>query len=66
MTELQNKFISFIASKTMRNYLSQMINEGSWIPSAEDMATTVYQSDKNIFKKSDFFRLLIEFKITIT
>lgn len=63
MTELQREFISFIPSKTMRDYLSQMINEGSWTPSAENMITTVYQSDKDIFQKSDFFRLLLGEKL---
>lgn len=63
MTELQKKFIDFIPSKTMQDYLSQMINEGSWLPLAEDMAATVYQSDKSIFEKSDFFRLLLDEKL---
>lgn len=64
MTELQKKFIGFIPSKTMQEYLSQMIDEGSWIPSAEDIIATVYQSDRNIFEKSDFFRLLLDEKLS--
>ena len=59
MTGLQKDFISFIPSQTMRKHLAENIETGNWIPSAEDMAATVLQSGKNIFKKSEFLKALI-------
>ena len=63
MTELQRKFIGFVPSQTMQNYLSQVMDEGSWSPSFEDIIATVYQSNRSVFEKSDLFRLILDEKL---
>lgn len=64
MTKLQKYFISFIPSQTMRTYLSENIENGCWCPSFEDMAATVLQTDRNIFEKSEFLKVLLDEKLT--
>lgn len=64
MTGLQKDFINFIPSQTIREHLSQNIEIGSWLPSFEDMAAVVLQSDRNIFEKSEFLRVLLDETLT--
>lgn len=59
MTELQEMMLCYIPSETMGEYLADKLNSGELAPSYEDMAATVFNCGRDIFRNADFYRRML-------
>lgn len=59
MTELQKMMLSYIPSETMRGYLAEKLDSGEFAPSCEDMASTVFNFGRDVFRNADFYRRML-------
>lgn len=53
------EFLRFVPSETMRRYLSEKMSSGEFLPSPEDIVSTVYNGSGDVFEKADLCKKLL-------